>query len=120
MKNKLKKLESKYGTVVFKGIKYYLTDYAVAGNYGTEGAVAYRADAVDAKGEKYQVTWETTEQWDRSEEYAKLQDFLSGCEDGEYPEDEERLEELSELDLVDTGDESNACDWDNPIGVDPI
>jgi hypothetical protein len=87
-----------YGTVNFNGKTLTLTQGAYCDNYGTQGNVRYYASAVDADGNKYIVAWDTTEQWQQwQKEYANHDndyDYIAGLED-----------------------ESNACDWDNPIEV---
>ena len=88
-------IKKDYGTVEFEGKTYTLTQDAYAENYGTDGAVRYYAAAVDADGNEYLVTWETTEQWDEAQEEYKETSEVNG-----YIEDE-----------------SNACDWDSPIEV---
>ena len=84
-----------YGTVEFKGTIYALTQDAYCDNYGTDGAVRYYASAVDASGNKYLVAWETTQAWNEAQELYKQTNEVSGFIE----------------------DESNACDWDNPIEV---
>jgi hypothetical protein len=88
-------MSNNYGTVNFNGTAYTLTQDAYPENYGTDGAVRYYAAAVDADGNKYLVTWETTEVWDKAQESYKVTGEVNG-----YIEDE-----------------NNACDWDNPISV---
>lgn len=120
-KVELKNLESELGVVTYKGVKYYLTDQAVADNYGTEGEVRYKSSAINNKGSKYQVVWETTDAWDRSEKYLALQNKLSDeSYEESWDEIDAEMQELDHDDLVDTGDESNACDWDKPVGVYPV
>jgi hypothetical protein len=95
MKKTDKKInEQKYGTVEFGGRIYILTQQAYCDNYGTDGGVRYYAHAVaknDADTNKYKVVWATTDEWDN---HQKNDETCSFCED-----------------------ESNACNWDNPIDV---
>lgn len=75
-------------TVEFEGKTYTLTQEAYVGTYATK----YHAAAVDDEGNKYTITWETTEEWDNARKID-----LSYCED-----------------------ESDACDWDNPVNVELV
>ena len=91
-------MDNNYGTVTFEGKVYTLTEQAEAANYGTDGEVRYYANAVDADGERYKVAWETTEAWNEATEDYKTTGEVNG--------------------LIE--DESNACDWDNPVDVREI
>jgi hypothetical protein len=82
-------------TVNFKGKVFTLTQDAYADNYGTDGEVRYYASAVDSDGNVYRAIWETTEEWNEAEAAYKATGEVNG-----YIEDE-----------------SNACDWENPIDV---
>ena len=102
-----------YGTVSFEGKELPVTQAAYVSNDGTE----YYSTAEDSEGKEYLVTWETTNEWNLSVELYDLE--LRGKDI--YEDDIERLEELRNMDgLVDVEDESNACDWDNPVSVAAI
>lgn len=103
-----------YGTVDYNGKTYTLTQEAYVDNYGTKGAVRYYAHAIDEAGNEYIIAWDTTEAWDLATERAKL-DAESYLDEA----DAERLAELLDLVLPDVSDESNACDWGNPVRVTP-
>jgi hypothetical protein len=97
-----------YGTVNFKGKTYTLTQQASAENYGTNGGVRYYASAVDANGNKHIVIWDTTPEWDAAQAEAEKvarRYAPQSAPEYEYP--------------AILGDESNACDWDNPAEVTP-
>lgn len=104
--------EKQYGSIDWKGQKYILTDQAVADNYGTEGAVRYYADAIGENGEEYHIAWDTTEEWDMAQE----RDWLRYAGDLTAKQ-ERRLAVLEDMPLPDVSDESNACDWGNPVEV---
>lgn len=92
-----------FGTVNFEGKEFKVTQQAYVNNDGTE----YYATAADKIGNKFLITWETTEKWNLSVELYGL---------------ELRSKDLDvNMDgLVDVEDESNACDWDNPASVAAI
>ena len=112
----LKISSNQFGTVTFNGKEFNLTQDAYVVNYGTEGEVRYEASAVDTDGNNYLVIWETTEEYNKSQRLHNLEDAF---EAGKL--DEEEIEEIEELqEEYDSGyceDESNACDWENPIEV---
>lgn len=88
-------LQEKNGKCRHDGVDLALAADAVMDNYGTCGEVRYYADAFDRNGAEYRVTWGTTQKWDdRSENPEEYESWLE--------------------------DESNACDWDNPIEVEQI
>jgi len=64
-----------YGEVEFKGKKYALTENAYCDNY--KDGIRYFARAIDKDGNEYEVHWETTYQWDLSNEYDKLENIWS-------------------------------------------
>ena len=87
-----------YGTVKYKGKTYTLTQIACADN-GPDGTTRYYARAEDAQGVVHEIVWETTDDWNAHQNNPDhpmhVGDWSCGwCED-----------------------ESNACDWDNPIIV---
>ena len=86
---------SKFGAVKFNGIELALTQQAFADNLGS--GVGYYAQAIDEKGATYWVVWETTQAWADANDrhYAAL---IAGAD-------------------PDCRDESNACDWSNPLSV---
>ena len=110
--------------VKFQGKTYTLTQEAEATNYGTYGEVRYCAVATDDKGNQYEVIWETKELWDLAVELAKLEAQKESMEQHNEQlnsEEAQRLAELSEqVNSSYCEDESNACDWDNPIEVKEI
>lgn len=69
-------------------------DSAEAANYNTDGGVQYTATGKDNKGNRYLITWNTTEEWNNAQ-----------IDDEGDPVDSWRE------------DESYACDWDNPESV---
>ncbi|MFA6321661.1 MAG: hypothetical protein WCY36_07390 [Candidatus Omnitrophota bacterium] len=105
--------KKQYGTATLNGLTVALTEQAVADNYGTNPTrVCYYASAIDRKGRRYTVRWETTTDWDEAVEagYLEAQDDLTG-------DDQARLDILRDKCLPDCGDEGNACDWDNPVTI---
>lgn len=110
-------LDTQFGTLKFRGTEYTLTQQAYVSNYGTNGVVRYYASAVDITGKEYEVTWETTLEYDEAQELCTLENnsFLT-------EEDEERMQELIEKGVHSAyfEDESNACDWDDPASVKEI
>ena len=93
--------DKKFGAVKFNGIELALTQQALADNLGS--GVGYYAHAIDEKGATYKIVWETTQAWD-------------GANDRYYA----ALIDCTTADPVDAGlldDESNACDWSNPLFV---
>ena len=127
-KNYKKMEESKmsnynYGTVDFKGETYTLLCDAWINSNGDGKTYTYIAKAeLDEK--EYLVSWETTEKWDKAEKLKEFEEKLSSCDKDLYPREYEYLQsEIKELE--DEGiesyyaeDESNACDWENPISVE--
>ncbi len=94
---RLKIFEDRFGTVEYKGIKLYLTSWAMPSetweNTLRGDLIIYKALAEDKNGKKYQVIWETVDGW---------QEHIVG-EDGEciVPGCNGFCE-----------DEGNACNWD--------
>ncbi len=78
-----------HGAVTFNGIEIDLTQEAYCNNAGQ-----YLAAGKDDAGNTYLVEWETTKAWDDAQEAARNGDCSAWAED-----------------------ESNACDWDDPIDV---
>lgn len=116
----MNEMEKKYGAVEFEGKKYILTDQAYPDNYGTNGEVRYRANAIGEAGSEFYVVWQTTQQWDDACELANLESRETGDNARWNPlseEERERLEDLQKIVHTDCEDESNACDWDSPIAV---
>lgn len=85
----------------FNGIEITLTEEAEAANYGTDGRVNYTATGKDADGNRYLITWVTTAEWNEANDEGIDEETMmpnnSYCQD-----------------------ESNACDWDNPISVEAM
>jgi len=110
----LKELEKENGVVTYDDRKLYLLQQAYLNNY--KDGIAYFASAIDSKGALYNVRWDTTEDWDRAQEKAELEGILE--QDGELdPEDDERLDELMEMDLPNPTEEGDACEWNSPAEV---
>lgn len=86
-----------YGTVIFNGKEYVITQAAYPVNYGTDGDVRYEAAAV-SDGKDYIVVWATTPEWREATRLYNETGEISGF----YQ------------------DESNACDWYSPIEVREI
>jgi hypothetical protein len=115
----------KYGTVDFNGKEYALTCDAEAGNYGTDGAVRYYANAIDADSKEYQISWQTSQEWDDAQELNALQwraENLDLLSDAEIEEIKSRVAELEAagVSTAIVDDESNACDWDTPVAVERL
>ena len=95
------------GTLTYKGKEYTLIQQPYIAGVGIEQwrseEVYYLANAIDSKGNKYEVEWELNEY--TKEMYAEL-------------ERQRELGETPNYSLVE--DESTACDWDNPICVTQI
>lgn len=101
------------GEVVFKGKKYALIQSAYVDNYGMDGGVRYYAHAIDKIGKKYKVAWDTTAEWNKHQGGHEEQD-ASGYK---------VIGPVAHPDKMTCGfceDESNACDWDNPISVESV
>jgi len=127
MNKNLEALEKQFGSIDFEGKKYFLTEIAYVNNYGTNGEVRYYADAIDAEGKEYRITWETSEEYDKACELMHLETSLTdfrGClDEGEELRKKEIEERIAELEAEDVRsfyceDESNACDWDYPMSVE--
>lgn len=108
----LEDLDKAFGTVDHKGKTLYLLGQAIADNYGTDGLVRYYAEAIDANGTEYRIAWDTTSEWDLACELDRLM-AESDLDDDQIA----RIEELSDMVLPDVSDESNACDWSDPVSV---
>jgi hypothetical protein len=89
---------SKFGTVSHEGRTLALTQQAYADNYGTDGGVRYRATAMDDDSNEYRVEWATTPEWDAAQ--------------AAYRADPDCV--------AHQGDESEACDWANPVAITSI
>lgn len=108
--------KKQHGEVTLGKLTVALINDAIADNYGTNPTrVCYYAPAIDTNGNKYQVRWETTPEWDEAQEYAYLESQSDLNDD-----DQARLAELKEKGVIDPGDEGNACDWDNPEAISKI
>jgi len=83
----------KNGTVTMDGLTVALIQQAY-----DSGGVQYKASAIDTSGNIYIVTWATIDGWDDhkcgEDGNCVVADCNGWCED-----------------------ESNACDWDNPISI---
>lgn len=96
-----------YGTITYKGKEYLLIHQPYIVDARTERwrneEVYYLANAIDSEGNEYEVEWELNEYTREAyNELARQREF----------------EETPNYSLVE--DESNACDWDNPIDVREI
>jgi len=104
--------EQKYGTVVFGGKTYILTQQAYCDSYGTDGGVRYYAHAVatdDTDDNEYKVIWDTTEEWDNHQAGGDI-----------HPAEQDDKGDViapNEMTCSFCEDESNACDWDKPVEV---
>ena len=83
--------------IVYNGVEITLTENAEAANYGTDGNVEYTATGKGSDGHTYLITWATTEEWNDAVE--------------------EGIDKYGEPNNSYCQDESNACDWDNPIDI---
>lgn len=96
-----------YGTVTYEGKEYILIQQAYIMGVGIEEwsneEVYYLANAIDSKGNEYEVEWELNE--DTKKAYNEI-------------ERQREAEELPNYSLVE--DESTACDWDRPVDVREI
>ena len=116
---------SNYGTVDFKGETYTLLCDAWIDNYGSNGDYRYYAKA-ELNGKKYLVAWDTTKEWDDATKLYGLIEKRDNCDKANYQNEWERLtEEIIELEEKGVNpliaeDQSNACDWENPISVEEI
>ena len=112
-----------YGKVNYKGVEYILQDEAWISNKGTNGEIAYYAYA-EREGKNYRVMWNTTIEFDLSNEMLGLEERLNSryTDESEKQEIQERLEELKEQGIGSfyCEDGSNACDWDNADAVEEI
>ena len=115
--------------VEYDGKTYLLTQQAYCDNYGTDGAVRYYAHAIDSEGNNYKVAWDTTETYDLMGELYRLDLKQQQQPEDFNDEDQERMNEICEeldFDIAKSSpvayieDESNACDWDNPVDVKEV
>src|SRR3990172_4413487 len=96
-------------------------DDATAENYGTDGAIRYQQTAL-IDGVHVIVFWDTTPEYDDFEQNFKRkinleEELLRGEVLDE--EDEEFLKNYDEtLEAYYQNDESNNCDWDNPVAIE--
>lgn len=90
-----------YGTLTHKEKEYTLIQQPYIGGINEEPY--YLANAIDSKGNEYEVEWELNEY--TREKYVELERQIEAREVPNYS-------------LVE--DESNACDWDNPIDIREI
>lgn len=77
-------------TVIFENVEIELTQEAYLANEGQ-----YLAAGKDIDGNVWQVEWATKIEWDEEQEKARNGEDFSGWAE----------------------DESNACNWDNPINA---
>ena len=126
--------EKEYGSVTYKGIEYILTQQAYVGNYGTDGGVRYYASGINpATGDRVIVAWDTTPEWDKLCEDCNRYDSISQSIGNIHYQSEDELakleSELAELkaeydgsvpDIDLLNDESDACNWDNPVDVEIV
>lgn len=112
-------MEHDYGTVEFKGKTYALQCAAYLGKSRTLHQAVYKAEAVDDDGNRYEVTWLTTEEWDLALERIQVESNINNaqCEGDASKEDKARFAALDAMDLPDVYDTSNACYWDYPYDV---
>jgi len=103
-----------FDTYTFEGKKYIALQDPYIDNYGTDGDVVYKAPVIDEDGYEYIMMWDTLEEFDESGELAALESYSDLSE-----EQKERMQELEEKGVYSglCEDESNACDWDNPVSV---
>ena len=89
---KYEEYKKEYGEVIFEGRKYALKEEPYMDQYELRGweMTEYNANALDEMGDLYYITWDTTTEFDKKLEEEELQ-FI---------------------------DESEACDWENPITVE--
>ena len=90
-----------YGTVTHNGKEYTLTQQAYI--VGSNEDPYYIANATDSKGNEYEVEWELNEHTRKM-----------------YNEIERQIEAGGAPNYSLVEDESDACDWDNPIDVREI
>ena len=81
--------------ITFEGKKYVLIEDAEMYTYQHNGwdITEYNARAIDEAGSLYSVTWEITDEFEK---------------------------ELEEAGIMEYVDESEACDWENPIAVEKV
>ena len=122
-------MKNNYGTVNFEGKELEITQQAYVDNYGTDGEVRYYASAVDTDKNIYNVTWETKEEFNESGKLFSLEEELKelnshkSFDDGMINRIAELEEIIEKMESEGIGsnyceDESNACDWDNPISIE--
>lgn len=138
-----------YGTVEFEGDLYILEEQPYVSNHGTDGGVAYYANATkvgeplddvfgDLERKKYLVAWLTTDDYDaacaitpKEEELDRLINKQARGERLKWDEVENlnslpseisalREEYGVENEVLMEPLEENACNWDNPEGVKPV
>ena len=90
--------EKTNGHVMKGSTKIALTQQAYVENYGA--GVCYYAAGIDQQGNVYQVAWDTTQAWDDAQEA-----YHTALRNGDNPD----------AGMLD--DESNACDWDEPLSI---
>jgi len=111
-----------YGTVDYEGKTLTLTQMAYADNYGTNGEVRYYAHAEDEEGNTFKVVWETTLEWDEAGELFNLELKQEQQPESFDDEDQERMDELEAKGVQSylIQDESDACDWENPVEITEV
>ena len=109
----------------------HITQYAYVDNFGTNGEVRYYASAIDEEGEEYQITWETSEEFNQSQELHTLIEELNQLtsqktfDDGVIARIEDLENEIEKLESKGINssyceDESNACNWDEADYIEQI
>lgn len=124
-------MSNNFGTVNFEGKELKITQEAYVDNYGTDGEVRYYANAVDTDGNEYQVTWETTKEFDQSEVLFHLIEELEvlkshkSFDEGMINRIDELEAEIEKMENDGIGssyceDGSNACNWDEPFSIERV
>lgn len=101
-----KQMIAENGSVNYNGKILALTQPAHPDKY--QGYIRYSAMAIDNDGNEHWVAWNTTENWDEAERI-----HTKYLEETEHLYTDEVHRAICLLD-----DESNACDWDNPIAIE--
>jgi len=95
------KCKKEFGSVTENGIEYAICDNAQVENFGTDGEVRYYATG---------ISFEQLQKADNSQDV----DFLFD------PHVKIEWEIIPEYLNSDDTDESNACDWGNPINIEIV
>lgn len=105
----VKESEATCNYVDVDGKRYYINGVAYADN-DQYGDIVYRANAYTGEFDElqcYRITWELTEEY---KEYSRLHEEYVKENDGDT-----NSEWVGYIE-----DESNCCDWDNPICIEAI